>query len=329
MSDIATAQGELPVARKKHFARRRQPPALPGQPVLTNRQRWLRRLPLMPAFIYTIIVTQIPFLVTIWYSFRGWNTLTPGSNKFVGFKEYRLLFSDPLFLHSILNTLEMTISAALISMVLAVLFAVLINRKFRGRGIARTLLITPFLVMSTATALLYKTTIFDPIFGLLNWILGPLGIHHVNWLGVHSMPSVVMVLVWEWTPFMMLIVLAGLQGESLEALEAARVDGANAFQSFIHITFPHLVQYIQLGLLLGSIYLLQTFGEVFILTQGGGGHGSATTNLPYYIYELAFNQFNVSEAAAAGVIVVIATEIVATFVLKLLRGLFADAEVLG
>ena len=115
----------------------------------------------------------------------------------------------------------------------------------------------------------------------------------------------------------------------LEALEAARVDGANALQPFAAITLPHLRRYIELGILLGSIYLLQAFGEIFVLTQGGGGNGTATTTLPYYIYELAFNQFNVSQAAAAGVIVVIATEIIASFALRLLSGLFAVAEGMG
>ena len=187
--------------------------------------------------------------------------------------------------------------------------------------------ITPFVVMPVATALLFKTTIFDPIFGILDWVLSPFGVHHVNWIGTHSLAVVVAVLVWEWTPFMMLIVLAGLQSESQEALEAARVDGANAFQAFVTITFPHLRRYIELGLLLGSIYLLQAFGEIFILTQGGGGHGTATTNLPYYIYQLAFNSFNVSEAAAAGVIVVIGTQIIASVTLRLLSGLFSASEV--
>jgi sorbitol/mannitol transport system permease protein len=191
------------------------------------------------------------------------------------------------------------------------------------------MLITPFLVMPVATALLFKTTIYDPIFGLLDWVLGPFGVHQVNWVGTHSVAAVVAVLVWEWTPFMMLIVLAGLQSESLESLEAARVDGANAVQTFGYITLPYLRPYIELGLLLGSIYLLQTFGEIFVLTQGGGGHGTATTNLPYYIYELAFNQFNVSEAAAAGVIVVIATEIIATITLRLLSTLFRASEAMG
>ena len=286
-------------------------------------------MPLLPALIYMIVVTQAPFVVTLWYSLRSWNTLTPGSNKFVWFDEYKLVFSDPTFRAAVLNTVKLTASSVILSMLLGTTLAVLVNRKFVGRGIVRTMLITPFLVMPVATALLFKTTIYDPIFGLLDWVLSPFGVHQVNWVGTHSVAAVVAVLVWEWTPFMMLIVLAGLQSESLEALEAARVDGASTVQTFVWITLPYLRRYIELGMLLGSIYLLQAFGEIFILTQGGGGDGTATTNLPYYIYELAFNSFNVSEAAAAGVIVVIATEIVATITLRLLSGLFAAAEAMG
>jgi sorbitol/mannitol transport system permease protein len=286
-------------------------------------------LPLLPALIYMIVVTQAPFAVTLWYSLRSWNTLQPGSNKFVGFSEYSLVFSDPTFRAAAINTVELTASAVILSMILGTAFAILINRRFIGRGIVRTMLITPFLVMPVATALLFKTTIYDPIFGLLDWVLAPFGVHQVNWIGTYAAPSVVLVLIWEWTPFMMLIVLAGLQNENLEAIEAARVDGANAFQTFVWITFPQLRRYIELGLLLGSIYIVQAFGEIFILTQGGGGTGTATTNLPYYIYELAFNQFNVSEAAAAGVIVVIATEIIATVALRVVASLFRATEAMG
>jgi sorbitol/mannitol transport system permease protein len=289
----------------------------------------LRRLPLMPALIYMIVVTQVPFLVTLWYSLRRWNTLTPGSNKFVWFDEYKLVFSDPTFRSAIWNTIVITALSVIISMILATALAILVNRRFLGRGVVRTMLITPFLVMPVATALLFKTTIYDPIFGLLDWVLRPFGVHQVNWVGTHAVASVVVVLVWEWTPFMMLIVLAGLQSEPLESLEAARVDGANAVQSFAFVTLPYLRRYIELGVLLGSIYVLQAFGEIFVLTSGGGGHGTATTNLPYYIYELAFNQFNVSEAAAAGVIVVIGTEIIATVTLRLLSTLFQASEAMG
>jgi sorbitol/mannitol transport system permease protein len=325
MSDVLDPAQALPAARGSAIRRQRSRPSVPSP----RRQAWLRRLPLLPALIYMIIVTQAPFVVTFWYSLRGWNTLTPGSNKYVGFKEYRALFADPAFRSAAVTTVELTASAVVVSMLLGISLAVLINRKFVGRGIVRTMLITPFLVMPIATALLFRTTIYDPVFGLLDYVLSPFGANHVNWIGTHSVLSVVMVLVWEWTPFMMLIVLAGLQSESIEALEAARVDGANAVQTFTLITFPHLRRYIELALLLGSIYIVQAFGEIFILTGGGGGNGSATTSLPYYIYQQAFNAFNVSEAAAAGVIVVIATEIVATITLRLLSGLFRATEVLG
>jgi sorbitol/mannitol transport system permease protein len=294
-----------------------------------SRKAWLRRLPLLPALIYMIVVTQAPFAVTLWYSFRDWNTEIPGSNRFVGFASYSAVLSDPTFRAAAVVTVEMTAAAAILSMLLGTSLAILINRKFLGRGIVRTMLITPFLVMPVATALLFSTTIYDPYFGLLNWVLSPFGVGHVDWVGTYALPSVVAVLVWEWTPFMMLIVLAGLQSESLEALEAARVDGANAFQTFVSITLPHLRQYIELGLLLGSIYLVQAFGEIFILTDGGGGNGSATTNLPFYIYDKAFNAFSYSQAAAAGVIVVIATEIIASIALRLLSGLFRASEVMG
>jgi sorbitol/mannitol transport system permease protein len=330
MSDVLAPAQHPPAGREPFFAARRWRSAPSTPPTTSERRRaWLRRLPLLPALIYMIIVTQAPFVVTVWYSLHSWNTLVPGSNKFVGLREYRMVFSDPLFRTAAINTVELTASAVIIAMLLGTSLAILINRSFVGRGIVRTMLITPFLVMPVATALLFRTTIYDPTFGLLDFFLSPFGANHVNWIGTHAMLSVVLVLVWEWTPFMMLIVLAGLQSESLEAIEAARVDGANAFQTFLWITLPYLRRYIELGVLLGSIYIVQAFGEIFILTSGGGGNGSATTNLPYYIYELAFNQFNVSEAAAAGVIVVIGTEIVAAFALRVLAGLFKATEAMG
>jgi sorbitol/mannitol transport system permease protein len=320
MSDaLATAQ-QLPADRGAPASRRQRSPSS------ERRKAWVRRLPLMPALIYMIVVTQVPFLVTLWYSFRSWNSLVPGSNKFVGFSSFSTVLSDPMFRQAAVVTVEMTASAVILSMLLGTSLAILINRKFRGRGIVRTMLITPFLVIPVATGLLFQTTIYGSYFGILDWIVSWFGIGQVTWASTYALPSVVAVLVWEWTPFMMLIVLAGLQSESLEALEAAGVDGANAFQTFVSISFPHLRRYIELGLLLGSIYIVQTFGEIFILTQGGGGNGNATTNFAYYIYKQVENADNYSLGAAAGVIVVIATEIIAVFALRLLSGLFQVAE---
>jgi sorbitol/mannitol transport system permease protein len=277
----------------------------------------------MPAFIYVVVVTQIPFLITIWYSLRSWNLEVPGSNKFAGLQEYRDAFDDPAFRQAAVRTVEITASAVVLAMVLGTTLALLVNRKFFGRGVVRTLLITPFLIMPVATDLLFKTTIYDPVFGFLDYVLKPLGVGQVNWVGTHAVASIVIVLVWEWAPFMMLIVLAGLQGEDLEALEAARVDGASTVKTFVYITLPHIRRYMELGVLLGSIYVVQTFGEVFIIT--GGGPGTATTNLPFYLYEKVFAAFTVGIGAAAGIIVVVLTEVVATFALRLLSGLLKTA----
>jgi sorbitol/mannitol transport system permease protein len=277
----------------------------------------------MPAFIYVVVVTQAPFVVTLWYSLHRWNLLVPGSNKFAWFDEYRVAFDDPAFRQAAVRTVEMTASAVILAMLLGTALALLVNRKFFGRGVVRTLLITPFLIMPVATDLLFKTTLYDPVFGFLDYVLKPFGVGHVNWLGTHAVGSIVVTLVWEWAPFMMLIVLAGLQGEDLEALEAARVDGADAVKTFVFITLPNIRRYIELGVLLGSIYIVQTFGEVFTMTAGGPG--TATTNLPYYLYEQVFDNFTVGVGAAAGIIVLILTEIVATFALRLLSGLLKTA----
>jgi sorbitol/mannitol transport system permease protein len=139
------------------------------------------------------------------------------------------------------------------------------------------------------------------------------------------MASLVTVLVWTWTPFMMLILLAGLQAQSGDVLEAAKMDGARPLQMFRFITLPHMRQYIELAVLLGSIYVVQTFDAVYTITQGGPG--TATTNLPYEIYLTMFRKYEYGEAAAASVVVVIGTIIVATFALRVVSSLFSEEPV--
>ena len=182
----------------------------------------------------------------------------------------------------------------------------LLDRKFFGRGVVRTLIITPFLVMPAAAALVWAGPMLDPQFGLLNYLLEPFGVHHVAWLSTHALGSVIVVMIWQWTPFMVLIVLAGLQGQPPETLEAAKVDGAGAFATFRELTLPHLRPYIELGILLGSIYLVNVFNAVRLMTNGGPG--TSTTNLPFYLYQQVNNAFDIGGAAAAGVVTVISDD---------------------
>jgi sorbitol/mannitol transport system permease protein len=284
--------------------------------------RWKRRAPLLPALLFAIALTQIPFLFTLYHSLFSWNLLRPGSKEFAGLENYTKVFTDGPFRNAAIFTVTFTASVVVVSMLLGVFFAVLLDRKFLGRSIVRTMLITPFLVMPAASALLWKTSMLNPVFGMVNWSLSPFGVEDIDWASQYPMLSLVTVLVWQWTPFMMLIVLAGLQSQSPEVLEAAKVDGASAMATFRFVTLPHLRQYIELGVLLGSIYVVQTFDAIFMITQGGPGQ--ATTNLPYFIYLEAFRGFDIGEAAALGVVVVAATIIVATFALRVISNLFSS-----
>jgi sorbitol/mannitol transport system permease protein len=270
--------------------------------------------------IFAIVVTQIPFLVTLYLSTFGWNALRPGERAFVGLHNYAQVLTDARLRAALINTVVMTAGAVVVSVLLGLGLAILLDRRFPGRGVVRTLLITPFLVMPIAVALLWKHAIYNPAYGLINGLLGG----STDWVSQYPMVAVVATLVWQWTPFMMLIILAGLQSQSLETIEAARVDGAGPWQVFSRITLPFLRPYLELGALLGSIYLVQTFDAVFTITQGGPG--TATTNLPYEIYLTTFRKFEYGEASAAGVVVVIGTIVVATFALRIISSLFRMEE---
>jgi sorbitol/mannitol transport system permease protein len=297
---------------------RTQPPVRPAKG--GTKERWVRRAPLLPALIFAIVITQIPFLYTLYLSTLSWNALRPGKHEWVGLSNYGTVLTDSRLRAALVNTVWLTAGAVVFSMIIGLGLALLLDRKFIGRSVVRTLLITPFLVMPIAAALLWKHAIFNPAYGLINGLLGG----QTDWISSYPKAAVITTLVWQWTPFMMLILLAGLQSQSTEILEAARVDGANAFQIFRRMTLPHLRQYLELGGLLGSIYLVNTFDAVFSITQGGPG--TATTNLPYEIYLTTFRKFEYGEASAAGVVVVILTIIVATFALRVISSLFRMEE---
>jgi sorbitol/mannitol transport system permease protein len=289
-----------------------------------RREAWQRRLPLLPALVYIVIVTQIPFVVTLWYSFQNYFFDVPGAAHFTGLSNYKAVFTSAAFRGSLVRSVVMTVTAVIVAMILGVAIAMLLDRKFFGRGVVRTMVITPFLVMPAAAALIWAGPMLDPNFGLLNYLLEPFGVHHVAWLSTHALGSVIVVMIWQWTPFMTLIVLAGLQGQPQDTLEAAKVDGAGALATFRELTFPHLRPYIELGILLGSIYLVNVFDAVRLMTNGGPG--TSTTNLPFYLYQQVNFAFDVGGAAAAGVVTVILTIIVATFALRMFASVFQFEE---
>lgn len=280
----------------------------------------LSRALILPALIFSIVLTQIPFLVTIYFSTLEWNLLKPTEIKFTWFDNYVAVFEKGDLLPATFATIGITSLAVVFSVLVGLFLAVLLDRKFRGQAVARTLLITPFLLMPAAASLIWKHSMFDSNVGILSWLTEALGGTPIQWTTDLPFLVVVIMLTWQYTPFMMLILLAGLQSQTPEVLEAAAVDGASAWKTFRWITLPHLRQYVEIAVLLGTIMLLQVFDPIAIITKGTGG----TKTLSYLLYERAFVGLNVGEAAAYGVVTVLLTIVVATVALRSLFKVFIE-----
>jgi sorbitol/mannitol transport system permease protein len=302
-----------------------EPPAaqLRARPLAFLRSPRMYRVGLLlPALVFLAVMTQAPFVLTLWYSFHTWILTSPElGHPWVGLDNFRYeLTEDPVLRTAIVNWLEITGGIVGGSLALGLVLALLLNRPFPLRGITRALIIAPFFVMPTVNAVVQKNLFLNPIFGLVNWVTTSLGFHRVDWLAEHPKLAIVSMAVWQWAPFMMLILLAGLQGISDEVREAARVDGAGPVTEFGRITLPLLGPYLELAVLLGMIYILQLFAEIFVATQGGPG--TETTTIPYYVYQTIAEGNDVGTASALGVIAIVVSAIIAALLLRLLARTF-------
>ncbi|MFI1565708.1 carbohydrate ABC transporter permease [Streptomyces sp. NPDC020490] len=298
--------------------------AAPARPAPRRPDRlraWVTRAPLLPSLVFMIVVTQLPFVATLVISFFDWNALYPDDRRFVGFANFSEVLSTPALRRSVWTTVLLTATVVLVSLALGLVLALLLDRRFRGRAAVRTMLIAPFLLVPIAAALLWKHVLFNPEYGLFNGVLhwiGGDGAAQPDWISEMPLAAVEASLIWQWTPFMTLILLAGLQSRDPELIEAARMDGANDRQVFLHITLPHMRRYIELSVLLGSIYIVQNFDAVYTITSGGLG----TANLPYTVYQTFYQADENGLASAAGVIVVIGSLVLATLALRVVSSLF-------
>src|SRR3982751_2220297 len=217
------------VAEKTQVGTAGPPPGVPR-----GVSAWARRAPLMPALVFMIIVTQLPFVATLVISFMNWNAYYPDERGFAGLDNFKRVFTDVNMRQSVITTIILTATVVIVSVVLGLLIALLLDRKFFGRGAVRTMMIAPFLIVPVAAALLWKHALFNPEYGLFNGILtavwylfGSDNPPQPDWISMAPLASIEMTLIWQWTPFMMLILLAGLQGRPLDVVEAARIDGAS------------------------------------------------------------------------------------------------------
>ena len=295
----------------------------PTVPRIPLSESWRRRLPLLPALLIMIVLTQVPFVMSVYYSLTDWRVVPPEPRNWVGLQNYTRLFDNEFFKDAAVTTIQLTVFPVLGALVLGAGFALLLDRRFFGQGLVRTLLITPFLLMPVVVGLIWKNQMFHGLYGVLNWGIDTLGGTPVDFVSRYPTISIIVVLIWQWTPFMMLIMLAGLQSQPSDVLEAAKVDGATPFAIFRQLTLSHLRPYMELGILLGTIYLIQVY-QIAVMTGGGPG----STNLPYFVFQRSIGGgWEFGQASSFSIVVVIASIVIATVALRVLSGLLKGEEI--
>ena len=268
-----------------------------------------------PSIVLLFLWMVVPLSMTIYFSTIRFNLLYPERTGFVGLSNYEFFITDPGFVSAVINTLVLVLSVLVVTVVLGLALAVLVNFSFRGRGIVRVLLISPFFIMPTVNALLWKNMFMNPVYGLFSVIFSFFGLEPLDWLANFPLGSIVIMLSWQWTPFAFLIFMTSLQSQNPEHLEAAELDGANAWQKFRYMTVPHLNRSIAVVIMIQTIFHLSIFAEIFVTT--GGGPGFSSTNMAFLIFSQALLQFDAGVASAGGVFAIILANIVAIFLIRL------------
>ena len=256
----------------------------------------------------------IPLALTIWFSFQRYLLLDPSARGFVGLANYDFLVTDPDFWVSLKNTLILLGSVLFITVVLGVLLAVLFNQSFPGRNIARILAISPFFVMPTVSALVWKNMMLHPVYGVLGSVFRAVGLPVPDLFANYPLAAVIIIVSWEWLPYALLVLLTAVQSMDGEQKEAARVDGAGPIAQFFYLTLPHLARAISVVVMIETIFLLTVFAEIYVTTNGGPGN--ASTTLAYLIFRNALVDFNAGGASAGGMVAVVLANIVAFFLVR-------------
>lgn len=272
--------------------------------------RWLQAPSIIVLFLWMIV----PLSMTVYFSTIRYNLLYPERSGFVGLDNYSYFWTDPSFFPALTNTLVLVGSVLVISVVLGLAVALLIDRPFRGRGIARVMLISPFFIMPTVSALVWKNMFMNPIYGLFAVVATTFGFEPVDWLSEFPLLTVIIIVSWQWTPFAILIFMTSLQSQDQEQKEAAMLDGAGFWAQFWNLTLPHMARPISIVLLIQMIFHLSIFAEIYVTT--GGGPGVQSTNLTYLIFTQALQGFDIGVASAGGVFAIILANIVAFFLVR-------------
>ena len=279
----------------------------------TQNSRSIARLMMAPAVVLLLGWMLVPLTMTLWFSFRKYLPLRGGDMGWVGFDNYVRFVSSSSFWPSVQTTLIFVGSVLVITVFLGILLALLLDQPMWGQGIVRILVISPFFVMPTVSALVWKNIFMDPVNGLFAHLWKFFGAVPIEWLSQKSVQSIIMIVSWQWLPFATLILLTAVQSLDREQLEASEMDGAKPLQRFGYIILPHLARAITIVVLIQTIFLLSIFAEIFVTTGGAFG----TKTLSYLIFQRVLESQNIGLGSAGGIYAVILANIVAIFLMRI------------
>lgn len=278
-------------------------------------RKLLPRLVLTPAVLSLLMWMIVPLVMTIYFSLIRYNLMQPEQTGFAGLENFEYFLTDPSFSVAVVNTLLLLGSVIVITVLLGIAIALLIDSPFPGRGIVRLLLISPFFVMPTVNALLWKHMMMNPIYGVLAQVWKFFGATPIDWLTDFPLGSVVIMVAWQWLPFATLIFMTALQSMNREQLEAARMDGATYLQQLRYLYIPHLGRSVAVVVMIEMIFLLSVFAEIYTTT--GGGPGDASTNVAFLIFKQALLNFDAGVASAGALFAVLLANIAAAFLIRM------------
>ena len=271
------------------------------------------RLMIAPAVFVLLVWMLIPLCMTLYFSFADYRPMRGIFEAWIGFDNYASFVTSSSFLKSLFTTLWMVGGILAITITGGVLMALLLDRPMFGQGIVRILVIAPFFVMPTVSALVWKNMFFNVDNGLFSYVYKFFGAQPFDFLSQAPLFSIIMIVAWQWLPFATLILLTAVQSLDSEQLEAAEMDGAPALSRFRFIILPHLSRAITVVILIQTIFLLSIFAEIFVTTNGAFG----TRTLTYLVYQRVLESQNIGLGSAGGIVAVILANIVAIFLMRI------------
>jgi sorbitol/mannitol transport system permease protein len=279
----------------------------------TRQTRALSNFAVAPSVILLFLWMIVPLAMTIYFSLLHYNLLDPGNETFVGLLNYQYFLTDPAFTTALFNTLKLVAGVLVISVVGGIFLAMLLDQPVLGQGIVRLMVIAPFFVMPTVSALVWKNLLMHPVSGLFAWISKSVGLTPIDWFADAPLTAIILMVAWQWLPFATLILLTAIQSLDEEQKEAAEMDGTPPISYFFYIVLPHLARPVTVVILIETIFLLNVFAEIYV-TGSGGPAG----NLPYLVYFQGLLNFDIGGASAGGIVAVILANIVAFFLVRMI-----------